>query len=177
MSDLKHVLVSMILVFFVVVNTNAQDLKSEKIRHQNNTEQAIGINLDAWHKAAAEANFNSYFKLMTTDAVFIGTDASEHWDLDAFKAYSKPHFDRGSAWTFTVLERHVYQYNAKVAWFDELLQTQMGVCRGSGVMKLEDGTWKVAHYVLSATIPNEKMNAVIPLKETEDSIIIKSFTE
>ena len=177
MIDLKHYLASTVLAFFVVVNTNAQELKSEKNQNENNTEQDVTENLDAWHKAAAEANFNIYFNLMTNDAVFVGTDASEHWELEAFKAYSKPYFDKGRAWSFTVLERHIYQGDANIAWFDELLKTQMGVCRGSGVMKFEDGTWKVAHYVLSATIPNERMNAVIPIKEAEDAIIIKVFTE
>ncbi|WP_434037126.1 nuclear transport factor 2 family protein [Formosa sp. 4Alg 33] len=177
MINLKHVFASVFLIFFVVVNTNAQDLKSDAFHNHDKIKQAIALNLDAWHKAAADANFNSYFNLMTTDAVFVGTDASEHWELEAFKAYSKPHFDKGSAWTFTALERHIFLGDAHIAWFDELLNTQMGVCRGSGVMKFDGQSWKVAHYVLSATIPNDKMNAVIPLKRTEDSIIIKSFTD
>ena len=29
-----------------------------------------------WHKAAAEANYEAYFNLMTKDGVFIGTDLS-----------------------------------------------------------------------------------------------------
>ena len=41
--------------------------------------------LDAWHKAAADANFDAYFNLMTDDAVFIGTDATENWNLTELK--------------------------------------------------------------------------------------------
>lgn len=177
MINLKDVLASIFMVFLVIVNGDAQELQSDAFQNTNNTKQAIGLNLDAWHKAAADADFNAYFNLMTTNAVFVGTDASEHWELDAFKVYSKPHFDKGRAWTFTVLERHVFLGDAKVAWFDELLNTQMGLCRGSGVMKFDGQTWKVAHYVLSATIPNDKMNAVIPLKKPEDTSIIKSFAD
>jgi ketosteroid isomerase-like protein len=41
--------------------------------------------LDSWHKAAAEAKFDTYFDKMTEDAVFIGTDATENWGKPAFK--------------------------------------------------------------------------------------------
>ena len=37
--------------------------------------------LDQWHIAAAQANFDKYFGLMTDDAVFIGTDATENWSI------------------------------------------------------------------------------------------------
>jgi ketosteroid isomerase-like protein len=40
---------------------------------------------DSWHKAAAEAKFDTYFDKMTEDAVFIGTDATENWGKPAFK--------------------------------------------------------------------------------------------
>jgi hypothetical protein len=58
---------------------------------------------------------------------------------------------------FTVLERHIYfDQSKKIAWFDELLNTQMKICRGSGVLVKIDGKWKIKHYVLSMTIPNKK---------------------
>ncbi|WP_299782110.1 nuclear transport factor 2 family protein [uncultured Formosa sp.] len=168
MMHFKQVLSVLFFFLISVCSLRAQDKVAEK---------AINLSLDTWHKAAAEANFNAYFNLMTTDAVFVGTDASEHWELEAFKAYSKPHFDAGRAWNFSALERHVYIASANLAWFDELLDTQMGICRGSGVIKYEDHTWKVAHYVLSAAIPNAKMNTVSVLKSTEDSTIITSFSK
>ena len=61
----------------------------------------INSTLDAWHKAAADADYNAYFNLMADDAVFIGTDATENWNKEAFQAYAKPHFDKGKAWSFT----------------------------------------------------------------------------
>ncbi|MDW5291001.1 nuclear transport factor 2 family protein [Formosa sp. PL04] len=173
--NLKESLTSIFLVLIIVMHTSAQDLEAENFQNNKDIEKAISTNLDAWHKAAAEANFSTYFNLMTTNAVFIGTDASEHWGVKAFKAFSKPHFDSGKAWTFTALERHIYIDDDKIAWFDELLKTQMGVCRGSGILKYQEGTWKIAQYVLSATIPNDKMSAVTTLKAEADSKIVKAF--
>lgn len=98
----------------------------------------INTVLDNWHKAAATANFESYFGAMTNDAIFIGTDATENWNKKAFQDFAKPYFDRGKAWSFTALERHIYfSKDGKTAWFDELLNTQMKICRGSGVLVKE----------------------------------------
>jgi len=59
-----------------------------------------------------------------------------------------------------------------MAWFDELLNTQMKICRGSGVLIKTDNTWKIQQYVLSMTIPNNNTDTVVKLKtSTEDSII------
>lgn len=130
----------------------------------------INTNLDNWHKAAAEAKFDTYFALMTNDAIFIGTDPTENWNKEAFKTYSKPHFDKGKAWNFTAIERNIYlSDDKKTAWFDELLDTQMKICRGSGVLKKEKGEWKIAHYVLSIAIPNNNTEQVIQLKAKFDN--------
>ncbi|MDG2415063.1 MAG: nuclear transport factor 2 family protein, partial [Flavobacteriaceae bacterium] len=44
--------------------------------------------IDAWHLAAADADFDQYFSLMTKRGVFVGTDATEHWENNAFKSFS-----------------------------------------------------------------------------------------
>lgn len=132
--------------------------------------------LTQWHLAAAKADFESYFNLMTQDAIFIGTDASENWDIIAFKEFSKPYFDAGQAWDFKALERHIFvSDDGQTIWFDELLNTWMKLCRGSGVMKQENGMWKIAHYVLSATVPNEEVNALIEIKKQHDSIMVEKL--
>jgi hypothetical protein len=96
--------------------------------------------INQWHKAAAEANFDNYFDLMTEDAVFIGTDAAENWNRKDFEAFSKPYFDKGKAWTFQSLERNIYvDKNNEIAWFDELLNTSFKICRGSGVLEKVNG--------------------------------------
>lgn len=133
----------------------------------------INVVLDSWHKAAAEANYEAYFNFMAEDAIFIGTDATENWNKTAFQAYAKPHFDKGKAWSFTALERHIYfDKTGKTAWFDELLNTQMKICRGSGVLVKTGKNWKIKHYVLSMTIPNDNSGEVIKAKaHIEDALI------
>lgn len=129
--------------------------------------------VDLWHKAASEANFKQYFDVMADDAIFIGTDATEYWNKQEFENYAKPHFDKGKAWSFTTLERHIYfDSTGDTAWFDELLDTQMKICRGSGVLVKTGGRWKIKHYVLSMTIPNETSKSVITIKSPIEQPII-----
>lgn len=141
---------------------------------QINTEKTlINSTLDNWHKAASEANFEAYFNLMSADGVFIGTDATENWQNKAFKNFSKPYFDKGKAWSFTTIERNIYTNKTNdFAWFDELLDTQMKICRGSGVLEKVNGEWKIKHYVLSIAIPNENVNEVTKIKESFDNQLI-----
>ncbi|MEA1787579.1 nuclear transport factor 2 family protein [Arenibacter sp. GZD96] len=155
------------LFFLIFSFLNAQEETEKRI---------INETIDAWHKAASEANFETYFGLMTDDGVFVGTDASENWALEAFKAFSKPYFDNGKAWSFTPMQRHVYLGATHAfSWFDELLDTQMGICRGSGVLQKIRGEWKVAHYVLSIDIPNDNVNEVVALKKERDSLLLLSL--
>ena len=138
--------------------------------------EAITKTLNDWHNAAADVKFDTYFSLMTDDAIFIGTDPTENWNKEAFKTYSKPHFDKGKAWNFTTLERNIFlSEDGKTAWFDELLDTQMKICRGSGVLNKENGKWKIAHYVLSIAIPNDNTNEVVKLKTKFDDVIIQKL--
>lgn len=143
------------------------------VKAQNNEKENINKVLDDWHLAASNADFDSYFSKMTTDGVFIGTDATENWQNAAFKEFSKPYFDKGKAWSFTAVERNIYMNKAEnFAWFDELLDTQMKLCRGSGVMKKENGQWKIAHYVLSIAVPNENVKELIQIKKDKDSLLL-----
>ncbi|WP_396180931.1 nuclear transport factor 2 family protein [Flavobacterium sp.] len=150
--------------------------KSKQVANQINQESEINQVLDNWHQAAAEANFNSYFNAMTDDAIYIGTDATENWSKPAFIQFAKPYFDKGKAWSFTKLERNIYfSSDRKMAWFDELLNTQMKICRGSGVLVLDEkGNWKIKQYVLSMTIPNDHTDEVMKIKSfIEDKEIEK----
>lgn len=143
---------------------------------QDKEKESISTVLDAWHQAAADANFEAYFSRMTDDGVFIGTDAMENWQNSEFKKFSKPYFDKGKAWSFTALQRNIYLNEAMdMAWFDELLDTQMKLCRGSGVLRKTDKGWKIAHYVLSIAVPNENVDAVVSLKKAKDSVITQEL--
>ncbi|MBS1621643.1 MAG: nuclear transport factor 2 family protein [Bacteroidetes bacterium] len=133
----------------------------------------INALLDSFNAAAARADYTAYFNFYAEDAVFTGTDATERWNKQEFMKWAKPIFDKGRAWNFTSLQRNIYFNKAgDLAWFDELLNTQMKICRGSGVLSKQGNDWKVNQYILSITLPNELMNAVIKLKApVEDSII------
>lgn len=137
--------------------------------------QTINTLLDNWHKAAAEANFENYFNPLHEESIYIGTDATENWTKPQFIAFAKPYFDKGRAWNFTALERNIYfSKDGKTAWFDELLNTQMKICRGSGVLIKVKKEWKIKHYVLSMTIPNDNTNEVVKTKTPiEDALIDK----
>ena len=138
-------------------------------------QEKIIIVLNNWHFAAANAKFDDYMSAMTNDAIYIGTDATENWNKKDFMTFAKPYFDRGKAWSFTVLERHIYlSKDQKTAWFDELLNTQMKICRGSGIVVLIKGQWKIKHYVLSMTIPNDTVDEVVKIKTPiEDKLLIE----
>ncbi len=145
---------------------------------QKSDKETINSVLDAWHNAAAEADFDAYFDKMTQNGVFLGTDATENWQNQEFRNYSKPFFDGGKAWSFSAIERNIYLNEEKnFAWFDELLDTQMELCRGSGVLQKVNGEWKIAHYVLSIAVPNENVSALVALKKDSDSLLIKKLKE
>jgi ketosteroid isomerase-like protein len=118
---------------------------------------SVGHVLDAWHKAAADADENRYFSLMAPNAVFLGTDATERWELQAFRTFAHPYFAKGKAWTFVPRNRHVtFSTRGDVAWFDELLDSaSYGECRGTGALEKIDGAWKITQYNLEIAVPNE----------------------
>jgi len=119
--------------------------------------------LDAWHQAAAHSDEEGYFKLFAKEAVFLGTDGSERWTLPEFRAFAHPYFSQGKGWKFVPRSRHVaVSDDGATAWFDEALEsTSYGDCRGSGVLRLEDGAWRIAQYNLSIPIPNALAKQVV----------------
>jgi hypothetical protein len=49
----------------------------------------------------------------------------------------------------------------------------MKICRGSGILVKVKNDWKIKHYVLSMTIPNNNSDEVIKTKAPiEDALII-----
>jgi ketosteroid isomerase-like protein len=127
-------------------------------------EAAIDSLLNAWHHAAAVADEDAFFGSMAAGAVYLGTDATERWLRDDMKAWSAKYFERESAWAFTPKNRQVYlSADGRMAWFEELLDTWMGVCRGSGVLQKTAGGWKIRHYNLAVTVPNDLIEGFIEL--------------
>ena len=169
----KIILLSIFLVFFIACQNPIKEIFSTE---KDALKKEINSSLNNWHKAASEANFEGYFGVMDSISIFIGTDASENWDLNKFKSFSKPYFDKGKAWSFETLERNVYVNDSgNFVWFDELLNTWMGTCRGSGVLEKKENSWKIKHYVLSVAIPNDDVQAVILAKKKSDALFLKQF--
>lgn len=129
--------------------------------------EAASVNamLDDWHDAAADADAARYFGAMAPEFVFLGTDATERWDLASFRSFAMPYFDKGKAWTFVPRDRHViFSPRGDVAWFDEKLDSaSYGECRGSGVVRLQDGVWKISHFNLTIPIPNDLAKTVVEM--------------
>jgi len=122
----------------------------------------LSDNLDVWHKAAGNANAEAFFGFMDSTCIYLGTDAGERWSKEEFSKFAKPYFDRGKAWDFKPRNRHImYSGDKQLAWFDELLDTWMGTCRGSGVTEYKNGNWRLLQYNLSVMVPNEKIKKVI----------------
>jgi SnoaL-like domain len=123
---------------------------------------ALGAVIDDFHDAAAHADEARYFAHFAENGVFLGTDATERWDVAAFRAYAHPHFAKGKAWSFRSIRRAItVAASGDVAWFDEDLATpNLGPARGSGVLVKRGAAWKIAQYNLAITVPNERFDAV-----------------
>jgi hypothetical protein len=84
-------------------------------------------------KLLSQENYDDYFNLMTDDAILLAHDANES-GIKSIQIYAKPHLIKGKAWNFKTLERLcLFDKTMQTAWFDELLDTQMKICRGSGI--------------------------------------------
>jgi ketosteroid isomerase-like protein len=132
---------------------------------RGSAESRVAAVLDDFHDAAARADEARYFAHFAPEAVFLGTDGGERWDVAAFRAYAHPHFAQGKGWTYRATERHVaLSPDGQVAWFDEVLENaSYGPCRGSGVLRQIDGAWKIAQYNLTIPIPNELTKTVVEM--------------
>jgi hypothetical protein len=143
----------------------------------NQQKEVISM-LDFFNTAASNADYKTYFNFFTDDAVFDGTDATERWDKKEFMVWAKPYFDKKTTWHFTALQRHIYiDPQGTHAWFDELLNTQMKICRGSGVLVKEANGWKLMQYILSATVPNQLIDSVTKMKAPIEDKLIERLTD
>jgi ketosteroid isomerase-like protein len=127
------------------------------------TQHNIEHVLKSFHAAAANADSQAYFNLLTADAVFLGTDATERWEKPAFKAFVEPYFSKGSGWTYTPTAQNIsLSQDGETAFFDELLLNESyGQCRGSGMLRLTAKGWKIAQYNLSIPLPNALAKEVV----------------
>ena len=136
-----------LIIFFLSFACLAQNIAAQNWKKLDDL-------IDGLHQDAHEGNFETYFARYTANAVFLGTDKSERWTIEEFKTYAKPAFADGHGWTYTVVERN-WEGDGNTRWFDEILfNEKLGHCRGTGVVELINGEWKIAHYALTMLVPN-----------------------
>lgn len=141
--------------------TGIDDTRHKKVC-MGDQKAAAGNLLDAWHAAASKADSTAYFDALAEDAIFIGTDSSEVWTKQQFLRFASPHFKKGKAWDFVKISRNLhFDGDRRMVWFDEVLDTWMGPCRGSGWIAIEGDKLKIKQYVLSLTVPNDKIEGVL----------------
>ena len=173
---MKKNIVFTLLILMVLVSNSL--FSQKKGFYENVQKKNVSKVLDDLNLYAATADFKNYFNLYAEESTFIGTDANEIWNKKAFMDYSKPHFDKGKTWNFTSLKRNItFSADGKYAWFDELLETQMKLCRGSGVLEKIGTQWKIRQYVLSMTIPNEVSKDIINVKSPIEDVLISDLKE
>ena len=161
----------LVLIIGLLSSVNGQN----KGFYENVQKKNVNKVLDDLNTFAAQADFKNYFDLFAEESTFIGTDATEVWNKKEFMVWAKPFFDKGKAWNFTSLKRNItFSKDGTYAWFDEILDTQMKICRGSGVLEKIGGKWKIRQYVLSTTVPNDIIDEVTKMKAPiEDGMILE----
>lgn len=135
-------------VLLISLNGFAQDDSRDET-----AKAAINIVLNTYHRAAATADWDTYFNLMSEDGVFLGTDASERWSKQEFQRYA----GASSGWIYTPQTRNInITPDGMSAWFDEILLSQSyGTSRGTGVLIRTTNGWRISQYHLTFPIPND----------------------
>ncbi|QDE32066.1 MULTISPECIES: nuclear transport factor 2 family protein [Shewanella] len=136
--------------------------KSELIDNQGLSEadsQAVNALLNQLHESAAAADWTTYFSLYHPQAVFIGTDQSERWNMVEFEGYAKP----TKGWHYDVKSRHLLQIDDTIVFDEQLYSPSYGVSRGTGALVHTVDGWKIAQYHLSFPIPNDKAKRITSL--------------
>jgi hypothetical protein len=174
---MKKNIIFSVITFLLVFSSSL--FSQKKGFYENVQKKNVSKVLDDLNVYAATADFKNYFNLYAEESTFVGTDATEVWNKKEFMVWAKPFFDKGKAWSFTSLKRNIsFSKDGNYAWFDEVLETQMKMCRGSGVLEKINGKWKIRQYVLSMTVPNDISNEVTKIKTTiEDALISELKTQ
>lgn len=154
----KSMFVSVILVLFSTIVEVARADRAGQISE-------IDDLMTAWHRAAAEADEETYFGLMAPGAMFLGTDVSERWTREEFREWAASRFEGDSAWIYRAEQRNIHVGSeGTFAWLDEDLASESyWTCRGTAVLEKIEGRWKIRHYSLTFTIPNSAVPDIKPV--------------
>ena len=139
--------------------------------------------LESFHHFAATANFEKYFGLFHPNGQFLGTDGTENWTMEEFKAWAKPFFTGVEcAWEYIpVPERRTVtitnsteKHHPTYAVFDEVLYCSDLQChtRGSGTLVYEQNRWFLMLYHISFPIP-DKINQFVTTKIIQGKQILQ----
>ena len=134
--------------------------------NRNSGIEAVARVIDDFHDAAKHGDKERYFSHLTDDSVYLGTDEWERWPTyPDFDDYVDSRFKDGSGWDYKSVDRTIRLNDRQdVAWFDEVLFSETsGRIRGTGVLTLQSGQWKLEHYAMSFLIFNENWDEVIEL--------------
>ena len=150
---------------FLSLNTAAQAGDTDAaVRKQ------VNAFIDQWHDDAANSR-PAYFDKIAPHGIYIGTDKTELWNRDQFKAWAQRAFEKKAAWSFKAVKRNIYMSaDKKFIWFDELLDTQMGPCQASGVIRKTDKGFEIEHYQLSIAVPNELAKQVTKMVKEHEAM-------
>lgn len=143
----------------VITNLNQveQTLESQGLTEED-SHKVNGL-LNQLHESAMSANWESYFSLYHPDAIFIGTDASERWNMVQFKQYATP----TKGWRYDLQARHLLQIGDVIVFDEQLYSPSYGISRGTGALINTEQGWKIAQYHLSFPIPNDKAKRITSL--------------
>ena len=152
----------------IIQITNTHRNKCVEIIKEDKLKRKVAIIkfLDNWHKFAAVENRKEYFNAIADDGIYIGTAPEEYWTKEEFYKWSEPYFLSKKTWNFEVLSRKItFADNKNLAWFTEKLNTGMGLCRASGIIKFTSKGWKIKYYHLAIPIPNKLIKGLLKLKK------------
>ncbi|QBF81947.1 hypothetical protein EXU30_03965 [Shewanella maritima] len=121
--------------------------------------QLINSLLNQLHESAETADWHLYFSLYHDQAVFIGTDATERWDMKLFRQYA----EKTQGWRYELQSRKLIKVGDTVVFDEQLYSESYGVSRGTGAMVWTPQGWKVLQYHLSFPIPNDKAKRITSL--------------
>jgi hypothetical protein len=158
------VIVTSVITFEVSADPHASQVDSvsqqESINLMTQKEKVmIDAVLDSLHRSASEADWHKYFASYHKDAVFIGTDASERWGMEEFKAYAKA----TQGWHYEVKNRKLLKINDIIVFDEALYSPSYGNSRGTGALVHTKEGWRVAQYHLTFPIPNDKAKEITRL--------------
>ena len=123
----------------------------------------ISVLLRTFHQAAAKGNLKVYLRCLSADAMFIGTDPTEHWSRQQFEIICERIFREKGGWIYEPFDRKIsFADDLSTAWFTERLRhAGYGELLGYGVATKVDGRWKIRLYSMSLPIPNNIFDGVV----------------